>query len=135
MQKLKNRTGFSLIELLVVISIMAVLTAILLMNLVGARERSQDAQKIQNMTQLKNALRMYYNDNQYYPGKISDISSNYMSDVADLVNIVTYNTTPSGDGFSGVVTLTNSAGTNGNDSQKACGVLIPTPGVYMVCSN
>jgi len=41
-----------------------VLTTVLVMNFVGTRERSRDAQKIQDLNSLKNALRMYYNDNQ-----------------------------------------------------------------------
>jgi len=53
-----------LVELLVVISIIGTLVAILLPNFMGARERARDAQKIQDAYAIKNALRMYYNDNQ-----------------------------------------------------------------------
>ena len=62
-----GRQGFTLVELLVSISIMATLMAVLLPNLVGARERARDAQKVSDMGSIKNGLRMYYNDNQKYP--------------------------------------------------------------------
>ena len=61
------KKGFSLIELLVAIAIMAVLMAFALPNYLGARERARDAKKKAELSQLKNALRMYYNDFQRYP--------------------------------------------------------------------
>ena len=61
------KKAFSLIELLVVIAIIAVLTAIALPNFLSARERARDAKKKQEMHEMKNALRLYYNDYQSYP--------------------------------------------------------------------
>ena len=63
----KIKYGFSLIELIVVIAITAVLLAVALPNFVSTRERARDAKRKQEMQQLKNALRMYYNDFQKYP--------------------------------------------------------------------
>lgn len=62
-----TRGGFTLIELLVVISIMAGLLAFALPNYLGARERARDTKLKSEMSQVKNALRMYYNDYQKYP--------------------------------------------------------------------
>lgn len=63
------KRGFTLIELLVVITIIAVLVAFGLTNFVGARERARDVKKKGELMQLKNALRLYYNDyNRYPPG-------------------------------------------------------------------
>lgn len=61
------KKGFSLIELLVVIAITAVLTAIALPNFLSARERARDAKRKQEMDEMKNSLRLYYNDHQTYP--------------------------------------------------------------------
>ncbi|KKT34807.1 MAG: General secretion pathway protein G [Candidatus Gottesmanbacteria bacterium GW2011_GWB1_44_11c] len=66
-RKKQMRTGFSLIELLVAIAIMAVLIALVLPNYLGARERARDTKLKAEMNQLKNAMRMYYNDYQRYP--------------------------------------------------------------------
>lgn len=61
------KKAFSLIELLVVISITAVLLAVSLPNFLSARERARDAKRKEEMQQIKNALRMYYSDFQRYP--------------------------------------------------------------------
>jgi prepilin-type N-terminal cleavage/methylation domain-containing protein len=63
----QNSAGFTLIELLVVIAIIGVLSALLLSNFVGVRERGADAGLKNNLRQVKTALRLYYNDYQSYP--------------------------------------------------------------------
>lgn len=65
------KSGFSLIELLVVISIIAVLVGLGLPNFIGARERARDAKRKAELNQLKTALRMYYNDYRAYPVAVS----------------------------------------------------------------
>jgi len=62
-----HRRGFSLIELLVVIFIIATLTGLLLPNLMSARQRARDTRRKQDLEAIKNSLRLYYNDNQGYP--------------------------------------------------------------------
>lgn len=62
-----KKSGFSLIELLVAIAIMAVIMAVTLPNYIGARERARDTKLKGELNQLKSALRMYYNDYQGYP--------------------------------------------------------------------
>ena len=64
-----TKKGFTLIELLVVISIIGILSALILSNLNDARARARDSQKKSELTQLKTALRLYYNDYQKYPAK------------------------------------------------------------------
>jgi prepilin-type N-terminal cleavage/methylation domain-containing protein len=59
--------GFTLVELLVVISIIAVIIGVTMSNLVGARGRARDSVRKTNVAELKNALRLYYNDFQSYP--------------------------------------------------------------------
>lgn len=62
-----KKQGFSLIELLVVISIIAVLVAVGLPNYLSARERTKDARKKTELSQMKTALRLYFNDYGRYP--------------------------------------------------------------------
>jgi len=62
-----KKFGFTLIELLVVIGIIATLTALALPNYMGARERARDAKKKAEFHELKQALRLYYNDFSTYP--------------------------------------------------------------------
>ena len=65
--KQSQQVGFTLIELLVAIAIIGTPAAVLVVNLVGARDRARDASRKEGLSQLKSALRLYYNDTQYYP--------------------------------------------------------------------
>lgn len=64
---MKKNDGFTLIELLVVLFIISILSGLILPNLMSARKRARDVQRKQDLQQIKNALRLYYNDNQAYP--------------------------------------------------------------------
>lgn len=57
-----GKRGFSLIELLVVISIIGVLSGMAAFNFQQARERARDVQRKNDMKQLQNALESYKND-------------------------------------------------------------------------
>jgi len=65
--RLKFQTGFTLVELLVVISIIGVLAGLLLINFVGVRGRAADAKAKSDLAQFQKALRLYYNDYAQYP--------------------------------------------------------------------
>ncbi len=62
------RAGFTLIEMLVVISIIGILATLVAANLNSARSRARDAQRKSDMKNLQTALRLYYNDFGIYPG-------------------------------------------------------------------
>lgn len=128
-------------ELLVAISIMAVLMGVLLPNLMGARERARDAQRIQNLNSMKDALRMYYNDNQAYPTgsavMLSSGFSGYYQDIASIGYTYSYYQTKNGDGFVLKVGL-ESRVSEAIDSQVKCGasaVDVCGTGVGTTCAN
>jgi prepilin-type N-terminal cleavage/methylation domain-containing protein len=62
-----SKRGFTLIELLVVISIVSFLSSVILASLNSARAKARDAKRLQDLTQIRTALTMYYTDNGVYP--------------------------------------------------------------------
>lgn len=63
--KIKN--GFTLLELLVTISIIGIISALLLANFNAARDRARDAQRKADLRNIQTALGIYYNDYEAYP--------------------------------------------------------------------
>ena len=59
--------GFTLIEMLVVISIIGLLAVLIAANLNSARGRARDAQRKSDLRNMETALRLYYNDKGGYP--------------------------------------------------------------------
>ncbi len=59
--------GFTLIELMIVVAIIAILAGILIPNFVNARSQAQTAACESNLRSIATALELYYTDNQVYP--------------------------------------------------------------------
>jgi len=63
-----SERGFTLVELMVVVAIIALLAAIIIPNYVHSRAQASVAESEANMKQIATALELYYADNQAYPG-------------------------------------------------------------------
>jgi general secretion pathway protein G len=142
MQLLTKKKGFTLIELLVVIFIIGILTAVVLPNLMGARQRARDTRRKQDLEAVKSALRMYYNDDNQYPAAnsweaLAEIlaEGNYMTNVpTEAVEdhpAYVYNMTNSGEGFNLQATLEV---TDASESQAACGLGSLDDNIFVVCA-
>lgn len=122
---IKNK-GFSLVELLVVISIIATLTAILLPNLMGARERARDGRRKQDADAIRTGLRMFYNDTQNYPPvtTMTDLATTLASYIPNMVDIglsgFSYEQLSSGDGFQLCVEMEAYGGEDVISSRNTC---------------
>jgi len=63
-----KKSGFSLIELLVVISIIAILVAISVASYTKVRQNARDSRRRVDLENVRQALVMYRSDNGCYPG-------------------------------------------------------------------
>ncbi len=63
----RNKKGFTLVEILVALSILAILMAAVMMNMSEARKKARDTQRVSDMQQLTLAFRMYREMNSINP--------------------------------------------------------------------
>ena len=66
-QQARNRSAFTLIELLIVISIIGILTGISVFALTGSRESARDTKRKTDLEQIRSALEIYKADCSRYP--------------------------------------------------------------------
>ena len=75
MFKNKRQSGFSLLELLVVIGIIGLLASIIVVNLTGARKRARDTKRVADIRNIQTANEDYYGKYGKYPATIADLVS------------------------------------------------------------
>ena len=70
-----DERGFTLIELMVVVLIIAILIAIAIPTFLGARQRAQDKQAQSNIRNALTTEKTYYVDNQKYTATAADLTA------------------------------------------------------------
>lgn len=75
--KSKNQ-GFTLVELMVATSIIAILLSFSLVAGAGARKASRDGKRKADLEQIRGALEMYKADNEQYPGTTAPLDGTYI---------------------------------------------------------
>ncbi len=119
--------GFTLIELMIVVAIIAILAGILIPNFVNARAQAQTAACESNLRSIATALELYYTDNQIYPVA----SGSAVQPSLFTANGVTYlNTTPK-DPAAQTGAATYSLTTVQAGGGNAAGYTIVCPGVHV----
>jgi len=63
-------TGFTLIEMLIVVAIIGILASIVVVGLNTSRKQARDTRRLADLRGIQTALELYYNKNGYYPGGI-----------------------------------------------------------------
>ncbi len=62
-----NQKGFTLIEILIVVAIIAILASVVLVGLGPTQQKGRDARRLSDLREVQNALELYYNQNGQYP--------------------------------------------------------------------
>ena len=63
-----NRKGFTLIEILIVVAIIAILASIVLVGLGPSQQAGRDARRLSDLREVQTGLELYYNQCGFYPG-------------------------------------------------------------------
>lgn len=63
-----SKSGFTLIEMLIVIAVIAILASVILVGLGPVQKQGRDSRRISDLRQVQNGLELYYNKCGFYPG-------------------------------------------------------------------
>jgi general secretion pathway protein G len=72
---LRRERGFTLVELLVVIVVLAVLAAVVIPKFVDSGLRSKESALKSNLSLLRNAVSLFQNDTGAYPATLADLAA------------------------------------------------------------
>ena len=88
---MKNK-GFTLVELMVVIAIIAILTGILLTEFNPAKSKARDAKRVSDLNQVQLALELYYDRCKEYPATVPLNANDYNGcpPTTPQINFATY---------------------------------------------
>ncbi|MGZ5444629.1 MAG: type II secretion system protein [Thermoanaerobaculia bacterium] len=73
-----SQRGFSLIELLVVVTIIGILAGIALINVSTAQRKAREAALRSNLHEMRKAIDNFYADKQRYPSDLNELVPNYI---------------------------------------------------------
>ncbi|MFA7300923.1 MAG: type II secretion system protein [Candidatus Shapirobacteria bacterium] len=136
----KKQKAFTLFELLVSISIVAILTAIASMSFSGAQKRARDARRVQDMNSLQKAAEQYYAfSSNVYPINIGKWTATNGQVVLDIfpddpkgVGATAYSPTLSVSSYCICAALESAIG-NSNDT--TCATFVNGTGTYYCVKN
>lgn len=117
---LKKKKGFTLVELLIVISIVAILSAVVMSNFTLARQKGRDARRKVDIQSIQSALELYRSDIGSYPaaaalsacggaltGTVGTSTVTYMRKIPCRPDTGVYTYTPSGTTYTITTSLEN----------------------------
>ncbi|MCE5315395.1 MAG: prepilin-type N-terminal cleavage/methylation domain-containing protein [Armatimonadota bacterium] len=74
MDRVRSKRGFTLVELLVVVVVLAVLAAIVLPKFMDSGKRSKESAQASDLKIIRNAVQLFYTDTGYYPATLDDLT-------------------------------------------------------------
>jgi general secretion pathway protein G len=72
------QSGFTLIELIVVVTIIGILAAVAIVNVRNAQRKAQEAALKDNLFEMRKAIDNFYADKQRYPNDLNELVPNYL---------------------------------------------------------
>jgi type II secretion system protein G len=116
---LKDQRGFTLLEMMVVVAIIAILAGILIPNFARARSQAQTSACIGNEKIIATALELYYTDNQKYPesASVGGPGSPFMTEMAGYMNQTPIDPAAGAGSF---YTYTNTSGSGASGYDIVC---------------
>ncbi len=79
MRTMKHKFGYTLIELLIVITIVGILVAVSTVSYLTASKQSRDTKRKTDLEQIRQALETYRSENGTYPATTADLEPNYIT--------------------------------------------------------
>jgi len=101
----RGERGFTLVELLISVAIVGILSAIAVVNLQSALDRSRQRKTMATMRNLSTAIEAYNTDNNYLPS--NGISAD---ELADVLRENVYNTVETRDGWNNDIVYSMASG-------------------------
>src|SRR5262245_47835646 len=72
---MKKRSGFTLVELMVVLTVIALLLSVVIPDYIGRMKTAEEAVLRENLTMMREALDKHYADAGKYPGSLDELVS------------------------------------------------------------
>ena len=77
----RQQRGFSLIELIVVVTIIGILASIALVNVRTAQRKARESALRANLFEMRKAIDNFYADRQRYPNDLNELVPNYIRSI------------------------------------------------------
>lgn len=76
-----HKKGFTLVELMVVVAIIALISIVVVANVATARARSRDTVRAGDVKHLQEALQSYFSTNYTYPSSLSSLAPGILNSI------------------------------------------------------
>jgi general secretion pathway protein G len=73
-----SQKGFTLIELIIVVTIIGILAGLAVVNVRFAQRKAREAALMDNLATMRKAIDNFYADKQHYPSDLNELVPNYM---------------------------------------------------------
>lgn len=77
----ERQSGFSLIELMVVVTIIGILAGVAIVNIQNAQRKAREAALKDNLYKMRQAIDNFYADKQHFPAELTELVPNYIKKI------------------------------------------------------